>query len=180
MNIRVLVGMNTKRSLSTPATTQQILTSHPSSTLLRWKESDSPCLFEENIFAMRIRFTVFWHSMVLYKVFDEPCGSPWKWHCGKMTDVSDLIDDLVQDTSDRFIVDDKGNFKSKFTKRSEDRARFEERNRMIWSQLCTIEIQIYTDSSKRANQVRSRAIRRNLHEHDESMRATGPRTVTVS
>jgi hypothetical protein len=38
------------------------------------------------------------------------------WHCGKMTDVSDLIDDLVQDTSDRFIVDDKGNFKSKIHK----------------------------------------------------------------
>jgi hypothetical protein len=74
VNIRVLVGDAYKTfTIPTPATTQQILEGLASffHTPQDEKNPDSPCLFEENIFADAdtVHSVLTFHG--LYKVFDE-------------------------------------------------------------------------------------------------------------
>jgi hypothetical protein len=94
-------------------------------------------------------------------------------------DVSDLIDDLVQDTSDRFIVDDKGNFKSKFTNdlKIEPGSKSKRKSSDLVTALYDRDTNVYTQTPRNAQIKFAQEPSVEIYEvnHDESMRATGPR-----
>lgn len=95
-------------------------------------------------------------------------------------DVSEVIDDLVQDTSDRFVVDRYGNFRSKSYKRSEDRAKFKNSKRKSKDLVTTLydrDPNTYTQTPRdtRVRFAQEPSVETYEVDHDKPMRASGPR-----